>query len=40
MIIDNKGKDEKMQNDINRNVAKISVFSSGKIDKDGAFFTR
>ena len=40
MIIDIKAKDEKMQNDINKDVAKKSVLSSGKIDKDRAFFTR
>ena len=33
MIIDDKIKDEKLQYDINREAAKISVLSSGKIDK-------
>ena len=33
MTIDDKIKDEKLQYDINREVAKISVLSSGKIDK-------
>ena len=32
MIIDDKIKDEKLQYDINREAAKISAFSSGKID--------
>ena len=32
MIIDDKIKDEKLQYDINREVGKISAFSSGKID--------
>ena len=40
MIIDIKAKDEKIQNDINSDLAKISVLSSGKIDKDRVFFTR
>ena len=34
MPIDDKIKDEKIQYDINREAAKISVLSSGKIDKD------
>ena len=34
MIIDNKIRDEKLQYDINREAAKISALSSGKIDKD------
>ena len=33
MIIDDKIKDEKLQYDINREAAKISVLSSGKIDE-------
>ena len=33
MIIDDQKKDEKIQYDINRETAKISVLSSGKIDK-------
>ena len=33
MIIDNKIKDEKLQQDINREAAKISVLSLCKIDK-------
>ena len=33
MIIDDKIKDEKIQYDINRETAKISALSSGKIDK-------
>ena len=33
MIIDNKTKDEKRQYHINREAAKISALSSGKIDK-------
>ena len=33
MVIDNKIKDEKIQLDINREAAKISVLSSCKIDK-------
>ena len=33
MIIDDKIKDEKLQYDINREAAKISALSSGKIDK-------
>ena len=33
MTIDDKIKDEKLQYDINREVAKISALSSGKIDK-------
>ena len=32
MTIDDKIKDEKLQYDINREAAKISVLSSGKID--------
>ena len=33
MTIDDKTKDEKLQYDINREAAKISVLQSGKIDK-------
>ena len=33
MTIENKMKDEKLQYDINREAAKISALSSGKIDK-------
>ena len=33
MAIDDKIRDEKLQYDINRETAKISVLSSGKIDK-------
>ena len=33
MTIDDKTKDEKLQYDINREAAKISALSSGKIDK-------
>ena len=33
MVIDNKIKDEKLQQDINKEAAKISVLSSCKIDK-------
>ena len=33
MTIDNKIKDEKLQHDINREAAKLSALSSGKIDK-------
>ena len=33
MTIDDKIKDEKLQYDINMEVAKISALSSGKIDK-------
>ena len=33
MIIDNQIKDEKLQYDIDREAAKISALSSGKIDK-------
>ena len=33
MIIDDKIRDEKLQNDINRDVAKISALLSSKIDK-------
>ena len=33
MTIDDKIRDEKLQYDINRKAAKISVLSSGKIDK-------
>ena len=33
MIIDAKIRDEKLQYDINREAAKISTLSSGKIDK-------
>ena len=33
MIIDDQAKDEKLQYDINREAAKISAISSGKIDK-------
>ena len=34
MTIGNKIRDEKLQYDINREAAKISALSSGKIDKD------
>ena len=34
MIIDDKIRDEKLQYDINKEAAKISAFSSGKIDKN------
>ena len=34
MTTDDKIRDEKLQYDINREVAKISALSSGKIDKD------
>ena len=33
MIIDDKIRDEKLKYDINREAAKISALSSGKIDK-------
>ena len=33
MTIDDKSRDEKLQFDINREAAKISPLSSGKIDK-------
>ena len=33
MTIDDKTIDQKIQNDINREAAKISALSSGKIDK-------
>ena len=33
MTIDDQIKDEKLQYDINREAAKISAFSSGKINK-------
>ena len=33
MTIDDKIKDEKTQRDINREAAKVSALSSGKIDK-------
>ena len=33
MAIDHKFKDEKLQNDLNREAAKISALLSGKIDK-------
>ena len=33
MIIEDQTKDEKLQYDINREAAKISALSSGKIDK-------
>ena len=35
MIIDDKGIDEKLQYDINREAGKISALPSGKIDKYG-----
>ena len=35
MTIDDKIRDEKLQFDINREAAKISELSSGKIDKYG-----
>ena len=34
MTTDDKIRDEKLQNDINREAAKISVLSSGKIGKN------
>ena len=34
MTIDDKIKDEKLQFDINRDAARISALSSGKIDKN------
>ena len=34
MTIDDKIRDEKLQYDINREAAKISVLSSGKLDKN------
>ena len=33
MTVDNKFKDEKLQDDINTEAAKISAFSSGKVEK-------
>ena len=33
MTVDDKARDEKLQNDTNREAAKILVLSSGKIDK-------
>ena len=33
MTIDDKNRDEKLQYDINKEAAKISALSSGKIDK-------
>ena len=33
MIIDNKIRDEKLQYDVNKETAKMSALSSGKIDK-------
>ena len=33
MTVDNKFKDEKLQDDINIEAAKISAFSSGKVEK-------
>ena len=36
-IIDDSIRDEKVQYDINREAAKISALSSGKIDKDECF---
>ena len=33
MTLEDQIRDEKLQNDINRKVAKISALSSGKIDK-------
>ena len=33
MTIDDQIRDEKLQNDINREVAKVSTLSSGNIDK-------
>ena len=35
MTIDDQIRDEKLQNDINREVAKVSTLSSGNIDKYG-----
>ena len=34
MTIDDKIRDEKLQHDINREAAKISALSSGKLDKN------
>ena len=34
MTVDNKFKDEKLQDDINIEAAKISAFSSGKVEKN------
>ena len=34
MTIDGKSRDEKLQYDLNREAAKISALSSGKIDKN------
>ena len=34
MIFDDNIRDEKLQYDINREAAKISVWSSGKLDKN------
>ena len=33
MTVDDKARDEKLQNDTNRKAAKMLVLSSGKIDK-------
>ena len=38
MTIEDKIKDEKLQYDINREAAKISALSSGKIDKYEFFY--
>ena len=37
MTIDDKIRDEKLQRNINRDAAKISALSSGKIDKNECF---
>ena len=38
MTVDDKNRNEKLQNDINREAAKISALASGKID-EYAYFT-
>ena len=39
MAINDKIRDQNLQQDINREAAKISAFSSGKIDKNDTTFT-
>ena len=39
MAINDKIRDQNLQQDINREAAKISPFSSGKIDKNDTTFT-
>ena len=39
MTIDDKIRDEKLQHDINREAAKISALSSGKLDKNNKYLT-